>query len=127
MADTNWAKKRFYEQLEEDNATAEEDTLQGSQIDLLNSAVITHISAWDIDTNITRIDIMLEDENGDEYLIKRGYPSAANEAIEWDGKIVMEAYDRIKIYFFGTVLNDDIRADVLGYIIPQFKSQTERT
>lgn len=126
MSDSNWVKKRFYEQLSDTDATVTTDSLQGSQIPLLNSAVITNIVAWDATTNITSIEIYQRDDDGTEYLVHRGVPSAIGETVEWVGKIVLEAYDRIKIVFNGTVAGDDIYAHILGYIIPQFKSQTER-
>jgi hypothetical protein len=126
MSDTDWARKRIADKQENLTAAEGENTLDHTAIHHAECAVITHIAAYDIDTNITRIEFFLEDDDGTQYLIHSVDPAAANEIVQWTGKLVLESLDHIAVVFTGCVLNDDIHSVILGYNVPQFKSATPK-
>lgn len=124
MSDSNWIRTRLVGSDSDDSAGEGENTLSYDFGVSNAAAVITCVTAWDTDTNITRIEFILADDDGTDYIFNRVNSPGANTAVHWNGRLILEAEDYIKAQFIGCAANDDIYLYVFGYQIPQFKSQT---
>jgi len=96
------------------NATVDSDSLQSSAVGAGDYRILTHVAAFDVTSNITRIDVYAS--NGVIYVhLGSHFPTAAYHPFTWDGWIPLPVDWYVKADFTGTVAGDDIYLDTAGF------------
>jgi len=124
MADSNWVRQRLLYKFVDVNADAGTNIHTCCIVPDNCCFVLTHICAYNKDTDMTEFTLWIDDHNDDMFQLLHKLTPGANVTIEWDGKVVMESGDYIETYFQGCAANDNIYLYVYGYYIPQFKALT---
>jgi len=104
----------YREHVEELSAVASTDDLQSSVVPGSELWVITNIAAYDVNTDITAIELLVRD-GVSWYGLMRYMPTAAGDWLQWSGRLLLGPGEWIYALFTGTVAGDDIMMNLHGY------------
>lgn len=107
-------KDNYLEQVLELNASATADGLNGTAVPEGEWWIVNSIHAYDIDTVVTRIEIGVR-RNSTTYVVNTIFPTVTREPATFTGHLVLKEGDFVRAYFMGTVLNDDLSLNIVGY------------
>jgi len=104
----------YHERIVELNASAGSNALNGSVVPAGEVWVVTTVMAYNADTNPSEIYIGIND-GVTNHLLNRVLSPGVDVPVQWSGQAYLETGDKIKAYFGGCALNDDLYAFFNGY------------
>ena len=92
------------------------ESLYSDQVRPGQIVILTHVSAKEASAAPTTLEISI-DRRGEDVILTRQVPSAADISIDWDGQVILVEGDRAKASFYGATATNVIDASFSGYQI----------
>jgi len=92
------------------------ESLYSDQVRPGQLVILTHIAAKSATTAPTTLELSI-DRRGEDIILTRQVPSAADISIDFDGQVIMVEGDRAKATFYGSTAGDLLDASFSGYQI----------
>ena len=104
----------YIENVRTNDAVAGLNDLDGSLVPAGEVWVVTNVVLFNTDSATTIIDMQVW-LSPDAVLVRRVRDAIANYSAEWAGQVYLKAGYRMRAEFSGCTLNDNLRANFLGY------------